>query len=715
MAPRFVIVQRASALAVAGLGFAALWIGGEMEGLVLAATLAALGLSAWEGRPRLSPKVWLGIQIAFLIWLGAGQVFGSRPLLTSFAALLIFVQLHRLTSRTSARDDLYSYFIAFGQLLLASVLTVDAGFLVVFVLFLVSLVWAMLMTRLALAAERDHDRRHPNLPVDRATWDRLGPLVRWPMFAAVSSLVLILLVGTMALFFVLPRMEASFLSASLLPPVHVSGFTESVGLGEIGIVQLSDDPVMRVRLFDREGRRAVQGNTTYWRGLALDRFDGRTWSLSDPSVTDLAWIGSAARQRGPPRETPWTLRQEIALEPLDSRVLFHVADAAGIYGEFRALEAASTDGFFVPGLRRRLSYTVYSSPPSPGVDRLRGLDPLACDPSLVEVYTQLPSPLAPRIPAIAQEWTRGAATSVDAALLIQAQLKDNFVYSLAQPASAYPDPLLAFLDEVEEGHCEYFASSMVILLRTLGIPARIVNGFQGGEYNSVGGYWLVRQREAHSWVEVHFPEEGWVVFDPTPVAAGGVAGRARIKWLERARAWADYGRVRWADVMLDYGLDNQAEGVRAALRFLQGEGVSLDFSWLGSPDAARAVEERNRRSPWKGLLTLLVLLGVAAGAVVSRGRPDGDAGPPELRAARRAVLRLRRRWVHSARTAADAPDEGASLRQWSAWAERTHGLPDATDLVDRYYASRFGSAPVPADLVPRLRSLLKDSPRSIRR
>ena len=213
----------------------------------------------------------------------------------------------------------------------------------------------------------------------------------------------------------------------------------------------------------------------------------------------------------------------------------------------------------------------------------------------------------------------------------------------------------------------------------------------------------------------HFPEEGWVVFDPTPVAAGGVAGRARIKWLERARAWADYGRVRWADVMLDYGLDNQAEGVRAALRFLQGEGVSLDFSWLGSPDAARAVEERNRRSPWKGLLTLLVLLGVAAGAVVSRGRPDGDAGPPELRAARRAVLRLRRRWVHSARTAADAPDEGASLRQWSAWAERTHGLPDATDLVDRYYASRFGSAPVPADLVPRLRSLLKDSPRSIRR
>lgn len=715
IAPRFVLVQRASALAVAALGFGALWIGGELDGGALVVATAALVAGAWEDRPRLSPRIWLGIQIGFLVWLGSGQFLGSRPLLTSFAALLIFVQVHRLLSRRTAKDDLYSYFIAFGQLLLASVLTVDAGFLVIFVLFLVALVWAMLMTRLALATERDHHRRHADRPPDRSAWEGLGGLVRWPMFVAVSSLVLLLLVGTMGLFFVLPRLEASFLSAGLLPPVHVSGFTESVGLGEIGVVQLSDDPVMRVSLFDRDERTVVQGNTTYWRGLALDRFDGRTWSLSDPAVTDLAWMGGGARDRGPPRKAPWTLRQEITLEPLDSRVLFHVADAAGIYGDFRALEAASTDGFFVPGLRRRRSYTVYSDPSAPGVERLRTLDPRASASPLVQTYTQLPDPLAPRIGAIAQEWTRGAATAVDAALLIQNRLRDDFVYSLAQPASAYPDPLLAFLDEVEEGHCEYFASSMVILLRTLGIPARIVNGFQGGEYNSVGGYWLVRQREAHSWVEVHFPSEGWVVFDPTPVAAGGVTGRARIKWLERARAWADYGRVRWADVMLDYGLDNQAEGVRAALRFLQGEGTSFDLAWIGPGEAAPGADRERRGVPWRGLLAVVALaLGGAAFTAWRRTGAD-PGGPPELVQARRAMLKLRRRWGRAARKSTEAPDEGASLAAWADWAARAHRLEQAPAAVDRYYASRFGSAPVPDDLVPTLRALLKASPRTTRR
>lgn len=82
-----------------------------------------------------------------------------------------------------------------------------------------------------------------------------------------------------------------------------------------------------------------------------------------------------------------------------------------------------------------------------------------------------------------------------------------------------------FLFNVREGHCEYFASAMVLMLRTQGIAARMVNGFQQGEYNETAGVFVVRQREAHSWVEVYFPREGiWVPFDPTP-AAGRTAGR----------------------------------------------------------------------------------------------------------------------------------------------------------------------------------------------
>ncbi len=707
--PRFRVVHRGSVLAVAALGFAALRIGGELDGAALLLAAAALAFSAWERRPRLAPGTWVAIQIAFLAWLAWGGLVGGRPLLTSFAALLIFVQVHRLVSRTGARDDLYTCFIAFGQLLLASVLTVDAAFLVVFVGFLVALVWAMLLTRLALATEREWCREHGEVaPVGRSAWDALAPLIRAPAFAAVSALTLILLLGTVALFFVLPRLNASFLSGSLLPPVHVSGFTESVGLGEIGIVQLSDEPVMRVRTFDVTGA-PVPAGTTYWRGLALDRFDGRTWSLSDPSVTELGWVGGA-NSIGPPKDTPWSLRQEVALEPLDSRVLFHVADAAGIYGDFRGMEAAQTDGFYVPGVRRKRSYVVYSLPPAPDVDRLRSLDPRLSPDTLLTAYTQLPEDLAPRIDELAAEWTRGAATPVDAALLIRDRLRNDFTYSLAQPASAAADPLLAFLEEVQEGHCEYFASSMVVMLRTLGVPARIVNGFQGGEWNPIGEYWLVRQREAHSWVEVHFPEEGWIIFDPTPIVDGGIAGRARIRWLARLRAWADYGRVQWADVMLDYGAEDQAPAFWAAIGVLSGR-RSLPLPFRRSERAAGAGDAG---VPWRTLGALLALVAAAAAlawaSAAARRRRTAAEDPPELRAARRLVARARTRWGRIAARGEEAvpesPGEGATVRAWAAWAaDAGHAPEDATARLDRYYAARFGSAPADAALVDSLRGL----------
>ena len=77
-----------------------------------------------------------------------------------------------------------------------------------------------------------------------------------------------------------------------------------------------------------------------------------------------------------------------------------------------------------------------------------------------------------------------------------------------------------FLFDMRAGHCEYFASSMAIMLRQLGIPARLVNGFRTGEYNSIGNNWTVRQYHAHSWVEAYFPPYGWIEFDPTPTGPG---------------------------------------------------------------------------------------------------------------------------------------------------------------------------------------------------
>src|SRR5206468_1827166 len=132
------------------------------------------------------------------------------------------------------------------------------------------------------------------------------------------------------------------------------------------------------------------------------------------------------------------------------------------------------------------------------------------------------------------------------ALAIENYLKKNYNYTLDLRRTSESDPIVDFLFNIRAGHCEYFASSMVILLRSIGVAARVVNGFQPGEYNEVGDVYTVRQSDAHSWVEIYFPTyDRWVEFDPTPAAgfsqyAGGFANRIK-KYLDAARMlWLDY-------------------------------------------------------------------------------------------------------------------------------------------------------------------------------
>jgi hypothetical protein len=109
-----------------------------------------------------------------------------------------------------------------------------------------------------------------------------------------------------------------------------------------------------------------------------------------------------------------------------------------------------------------------------------------------------------------------------------------------------------FLFERKKGHCEYFATSMAIMLRTLNIPARVVNGFRGGEYNDVTGNYIVRESNAHSWVEVYFPEFGWVTFDPTPPSPA----IAPVGW-SRLALYLDAMEDLWRDWVINYDFSHQ--------------------------------------------------------------------------------------------------------------------------------------------------------------
>jgi hypothetical protein len=120
----------------------------------------------------------------------------------------------------------------------------------------------------------------------------------------------------------------------------------------------------------------------------------------------------------------------------------------------------------------------------------------------------------------------------------------NYTITLEKGASEFP--LDDFLFDKKAGHCEYFATAMVVLLREVGIPARIVNGFLDGEWNEYGSFFLVRQSNAHSWVEVFFPGHGWILFDPTPASNGGFLKSNFIA------TYIDYLRYRWSRYIVDF-------------------------------------------------------------------------------------------------------------------------------------------------------------------
>ena len=160
--------------------------------------------------------------------------------------------------------------------------------------------------------------------------------------------------------------------------------------------------------------------------------------------------------------------------------------------------------------------------------------------------------LDPRIPRLAEQITASADNNYDKALALENYLRTHFGYTLQLPRTVPHDPLANFLFERKQGHCEYFASSMAVMLRTLGIPSRVVNGFRTGEFNDLTSQYVVRASNAHSWVEAYFPGYGWVAFDPTP---GGVDPDAH--GLEPGSLYVDAMASFWREWIVNYDVGHQ--------------------------------------------------------------------------------------------------------------------------------------------------------------
>jgi transglutaminase-like putative cysteine protease len=371
-----------------------------------------------------------------------------------------------------------------------------------------------------------------------------------------ALLITLLTVPAMALLFpILPR-TAFPLWTFLNPTVSGStGMSDKVEPGKVSSVAES-----RVLVFRAE--MAQQATPPYWRGTVFNTIHGSSWSRTAavPSETSV------------PVGRP--VIQTIYPEPSSSKILIGFDAPAEIRLPFVRM---SPDLVFdyQRGLGRRVGYVVRS-----------GADGLLRTSKTINrsFYLGVPEGTSPLIRQLAEQIKKAGATDQKRLELVEQHfLNGGYRYS-REGLPTGRDAIHQFLFVSKQGHCEFFASSFALLLRASGVPARLVGGYLGGEYNEVGGYYLVSQEMAHVWVEAYISGKGWVRTDPSRFAtnAGAVWNIHKNRTLAaRLRLLVDALDYRWNRSIVTYDFESQVSQLRSAGSRLQALEQMIKARWKG--------------------------------------------------------------------------------------------------------------------------------------
>lgn len=583
----------------------------------------------WHGyEPELKARTATFLVLCYVLFFPMDMFFLSRNLAANspnpplYAALisavhfLLFILLVRLYSAKTDRDSHFVVMLAFAAVLASAVLTVDTAFLFLFFLFLIFAIatyTSLELRRGAAGASVPSAAIHP---------DKERRLARALAAATIAAAAGAIFCGTI-LFFMFPRISAGYLGKTSFNPTLLSGFTDQVELGQIGEIKKSAAVVMRV-----ETGALVNYPGLRWRGNALANFDGRRWTNTEREAQAMlanseGWI--ALRDRPKPGELRGEILQFTVLqEPMATDALFVPGNVLAVRGNFTG-EAGGVShrrnyiyrdatGSLTNPFHNYVAIRYSGLSQLPMFERAR-LQTAGTDyPEVVRAtYLQLPE-IDSRIVVLARQATEHATTPYDKAAALENYLKTKFAYTLDLTGNPGKDPLARFLFETRAGHCEYFASAMTVMLRTLGIPAREVNGFLPGEYNDLGGDYIVRASDAHSWVEAYFPGNGWVVFDPTPAAPALTVGL-----MTRFTEFTDWAELTWNDWIIGYDFAHQA-ALAQTVQMRSRNWRELASTWFSEKER----HFKNRMSDWqlrhKELGFLLPVLLLAALLLLRYGK-----------------------------------------------------------------------------------------------
>jgi protein-glutamine gamma-glutamyltransferase len=460
-------------------------------------------------------------------------------------------------------------------------------------------------------------------------------------------------------------------------------------------IQFPETPTTVMRVKVPGVKRAL-----YWRATTLDDYTGLVWDedaqLGEASEREQVDASSPLLPEAARDEENW-VRQEFTIEALrDTRLLASAQPVRWEPGTEAPVADAAGDVVVVPdGIRRDQRYTVWSYVPQPNpseLTRFQGGYPAAAERYLQVVYEPVPEwgtegrdalmdayfnrangfevTALESVYQAAQGVTSRAQSPYEAAAFLETWFRDagGFVYDEQPPAPIGGTPALVdFVNDTKRGYCQHYAGAMALMLRLLGIPARVAVGFTSGEYSADDKEWVVKDTNAHAWVEVWFPGYGWMPFDPTP-------GRGQLDATYAVTSQA-YNAGDAADITgFVQALETISPGRAAQLRTLANRPGLAEGTPLGSGTGTFTVV-RDRGLSLFALLAIVIGCGIAAVLVVKairRSARFASRDPRELASAcRRDIVGF-------------LADQGVEL-------PRSATLPEIGSMLERFYSIDAGS------------------------